>query len=270
MEHSAHPGYTVQPGQSAQPGLSSRLGHGEYIDAAEAELDTIVALVEVGPHDARVPTCPDYDLFGLARHVGQVCGFWIHLFADADRRPEPELVEGDEGDECDEPAQQAEWLAGRARHLIAELRATPAMSPCWTFDPDDHTAGFVARRVAHEFSIHRVDAQLAVGPANPISADLARDGIDELFLLAGLAPVPDAPGAGSTIHLHSTDADGEWLVALGAAGLEVTHEHAKGDLAIRAAVSDLVLLLNSRPALGAVEYFGDEQLVEALRTRLVQ
>ncbi len=78
----------------------------------------------------------------------------------------------------------------------------------------------------------------------------------------------DAPGAGSTVHLHSTDVDGEWLVGLGSSGLEVTHEHAKGDLAIRGTASDLELLLYGRPALGEVEYFGDEHLVEVLRARL--
>ena len=249
-------------GDTAQPGLAARLAHGAYVDAAEAELDTVVAVVASAPHDARVPTCPDYDLFGLARHIGQVCGFWVDLLADADGRPRPESVA------CDEPAQQAEWLAGRARHLVAELRATSAESPCWTFDPTDQTAGFVARRVSHEFSIHRVDAQLAIGAADPVDADLAVDGVDELFLLAGLAPLQDAAGAGSTVHLHSIDVDGEWLVRLGSTGLEVTHEHAKGDLAVRGTASDLELLLYGRPALGDVECFGDEHLVEVLRSSL--
>ena len=84
--------YGAAMDSSDAQGPDTRLEHGAYIDAAEMELATIVAVVDAGPHDARVPTCPDYDLFGLARHVGQVCGFWIHLLADADGRPKPELL----------------------------------------------------------------------------------------------------------------------------------------------------------------------------------
>ena len=234
-----------------------------YIDALEVELGTVVAVVAAGPSDASVPTCPDFDLFGLARHLGQVCGFWIHLLADADGRPKPELLA------CDDASEQADWLADLGRQLVGELRLTTAASPCWTWDPGDQTAGFVARRLCHEFSIHRVDAQLAVGPADPVRADIAADGIDELFLLADVSPRGEVEGDGaSTVHLHGTDAEGEWFVRIGADTMAVTHEHAKGDLAVRASLSDLELLLYGRPTTGSIETFGDASLVEVLQTRL--
>ena len=46
-------------------------------------------------------------------------------------------------------------------------------------------------------------------------------------------------------------------------GLEVTREHAKGDLALKGAVSDLELLLYDRPPIGEVERFGDEAALDA-------
>jgi hypothetical protein len=46
-------------------------------------------------------------------------------------------------------------------------------------------------------------------------------------------------------------------------GLDVRREHAKGDLALKGAVSDLELLLYDRPPLGEVERFGDESVLDA-------
>ena len=44
---------------------------------------------------------------------------------------------------------------------------------------------------------------------------------------------------------------------------QMTHEHAKGDLALRASLSDLALLIYGRPTLGPVGRFGDEAVLEA-------
>ena len=46
-------------------------------------------------------------------------------------------------------------------------------------------------------------------------------------------------------------------------GLEIVREHAKGDLALKGAVSDLELLLYDRPPVGEVEHFGDEAVLDA-------
>ena len=81
----------------------------------------------------------------------------------------------------------------------------------------------------------------------PIDHALAVDGIDEFF---GLIPFwrreSTLHGAGESIHLHCTDGDGEWFVRLAADGVIVTREHAKGDVALRAPASDLLLFLYGR------------------------
>ena len=68
-------------------------------------------------------------------------------------------------------------------------------------------------------------------------------------------------GAGETIHLHCTDGDGEWLVRLGADGVAVTNEHAKGDVAARGTASDLMLLVWGRIPPERVDVFGDAALL---------
>ena len=65
------------------------------------------------------------------------------------------------------------------------------------------------------------------------------------------------------MHLHGTDAENEWLIAMTPDGLDVRREHAKGDLALRGAVSDLELVLYDRPPIGDVERFGDESVLDA-------
>ena len=64
------------------------------------------------------------------------------------------------------------------------------------------------------------------------------------------------------MHLHATDGDGEWLVRLGADGVVVTREHAKGDVALRASASDLLLFLYGRRDASVGEVFGDAALLD--------
>ena len=71
------------------------------------------------------------------------------------------------------------------------------------------------------------------------------------------------PVRGETLHLHGTDRDDEWLLTLDPDGLRVERRHAKADLALRGAVSDLELLLYQRPTLGEVERLGDERVLDA-------
>jgi hypothetical protein len=67
-----------------------------------------------------------------------------------------------------------------------------------------------------------------------------------------------------TLHLHGTDySPAEWLIRLAPDGMQVTREHAKGDLALKGPVSDLEMLLYQRPTVGTVDHFGDESVLDA-------
>jgi hypothetical protein len=75
-------------------------------------------------------------------------------------------------------------------------------------------------------------------------------------------------GSGETIHLHATDdgiEGGEWLLTLASDGVEVEHGHGKGDAAVRAPASDLVLFVWNRIDLDQLEVFGDAALLEQWR-----
>src|SRR5207342_3544606 len=98
--------------------------------------------------------------------------------------------------------------------------------------------------------VHAWDATAAVGPAEPIDAALAVDGVDEYLDVFMPTRFGHADGPLLTAHLHATDADGEWVVHMGEGRWEVERAHAKGDVAIRATASDLLLLLWGRRAAG--------------------
>lgn len=60
-------------------------------------------------------------------------------------------------------------------------RRTDPGAPTWTFGPQPRTVAFWRRRQAHEVTVHLWDAQAAVGQPDLIAADLAADGVAEVF-----------------------------------------------------------------------------------------
>lgn len=233
------------------------LTYDEYVDAVAREAAGIVDVIRRGDPDTRVPTCPAWSLTDLAAHIGAFC-VWSHVLCEGTGRPKPPFAE--------QPAEggptTADWLDGLLGPLVDELRATPPDTEVWTWVTVDKSARFIARRAAHELSVHRYDAQLALGEPKPIDAPLAADGIDEMFLMRNDAETA-APhvGSGETMHLHTTEG-GEWMVTLAADRIGIERAHGKGDLALRGDASDIELLLYQRPTMGEVERFGDSGVLD--------
>ncbi|AJE80729.1 hypothetical protein SLNWT_0353 [Streptomyces albus] len=161
--------------------------------------------------DAKVPTCPGWQVRDLVRHTAMVHR-WATGFV-REGRTETRPMDGEGG------LDGAELLAGfRAGHgalLDALESATPELD-CWTFFAAPSPLAFWARRQAHETTMHRFDADSARGgtPA-PVDGVLAVDGIDEL--LTGFhgrrrsrvrTPEP------RTVHVLTTDEGASWSLRL--------------------------------------------------------
>ena len=228
--------------------------YAEHIEAVERETSAFTRTLMRGDADAQVPSCPEWTLRDLAKHVGGVQGFWTHVLAEGTGRPKPAFD--------DEPGPSAGlWLVQIGGFLVNELKAASADTKVWTWNPADQSAAFAARRMAHETAVHRFDAQMAIGKPEPIEPALAADGIEEIFVMVDAWP-ESGRGEGQTLHLHSAEGD-EWLITMNPDGLDIKREHAKGDLALRGAVSDLELVLYDRPPIGDVERLGDESVLDA-------
>jgi hypothetical protein len=69
---------------------------------------------------------------------------------------------------------------------------------------------------------------------------------------------------GRTLHLHATDdglgPSGEWTIVNGEEGVGWSHDHGKGDAAVRGPASDLLLAIVRRRTAAevGVEIFGDK------------
>lgn len=151
--------------------------------------------------------------------------------------------------------------AERVRAILADADLD-AMRPTWT---GPQPASWWLRRVTQEIAMHRWDSQSATGQPDVIDADLARDGIEEVLevFVPNRLQFDVLAGTGDTVHLHATDADdGEWMLDLQPDEVRWQRGHAKGDVAARGPMSDLLLLLWSRIPPTRLEVFGDVGLLE--------
>jgi uncharacterized protein (TIGR03083 family) len=214
---------------------------------------------------APVPAAPGWDTADLLRHVGLVHGRTsVILRTGTMERPTREngmLPEAPDDGILD-------WYRATLDELVADLRAIDDPDrPVYAFSPGHQRAGFWPRRMAHETTVHRVDAEQAAGwPVGAIEAAFAVDGIDEV--LSVFVPVfgeGRSPGDGRTVHLHATDAEGEWLIRFDVGAVLVESGHAKGDAAVRGPAGELLLWLWGRVPLDELELFGSRDAAEALR-----
>jgi uncharacterized protein (TIGR03083 family) len=208
-----------------------------------------------GNFDARVPSCPEWNVRDLVAHTGEVHRFWSQIVERRLQDPgESEPVHIPSDDEL------AEWFIEGAAHLSHVLSSIDGSIGVWTWSRQKDAA-FVKRRMAQETAVHSWDAQSATNKAEPIEAELACDGVDELFDV--FVPVEEArlTGHGETIHLHQTDGDGEWIVTLGDR-ITVERGHTKADTAVRGTGSDLLLMLWRRVPPSQLEVLGQPANLE--------
>lgn len=222
-----------------------------------ADSDALLAAYRADP-TADVPCCPGWDRTALLAHVGRTHE-WVRLQVE---RGTAERVRFGETAPAPEGEAMIGWFEGGATALIDALGSmdVEATWPTWA---GPQPGRFYPRRMAQETAVHRRDADPA-----PFDPELAVDGVNELLeLFAPLAAPDKLAGHTGSIHLHATDADGEWLVHLTPEGIRFEHGHAKGDVAIRGAAGDLLLWgWNRVPVDERFEVFGDAALLDAWRT----
>jgi uncharacterized protein (TIGR03083 family) len=214
---------------------------------------------------APVPAAPGWDTTDLLCHVGV-----IHARTSVILRTGTMERPSRENGLLPTPPEHGivEWYRATLAELVGDLRAIDDPDrPVYAFSPAHQRAGFWPRRMAHETTVHRVDAEQAADRAvGAIEPALAVDGIDEVFSV--FVPVFGAarsPGDGRTVHVHATDAEGEWLIRFEAGDVVVETGHAKGDAAVRGPAGGLLLWLWGRLPLDGFDVFGDRSAAEALR-----
>jgi uncharacterized protein (TIGR03083 family) len=232
--------------------------HATFVDAIRTDGDALGTAARAAGLDASVPSCDGWNVADLLSHQGRL-HHWVTGIVKAGG-----ATPTDHWSKLETPGPDAifRWYEQGVGDLASVLDAAGPDAPAWSWT-GDHRAGMWARRMAHETSIHRWDAQLAAGAPQALDHFLAADGVSEVFdVIAYRRGAERVRGNGETIHLHCTDAEGEWLVRLDPDGVHTTKEHAKGDVAARGSASDLFLFVWGRITPDALEVFGDRALLE--------
>ena len=148
--------------------------------------------------------------------------------------------------------------------LVSALKDCDAETPVWNWastEPD--LAIFWARRMAHESSVHRFDAQTAHGVVQPVDAEIAGDGLDELIdVVAPRVYSRDDIDSGptGTVSLQSSD-DGSWCLELQPSGLTRVDVITDPDVTAHGTTSALLLASYSRMPWTSLETEGDTDLL---------
>jgi uncharacterized protein (TIGR03083 family) len=242
-----------------------RVEHQEFVDQFTIQARALrAAAVEAGP-SAPVDTCPLWTVHDLVRHIAGVNAWAVDALRAEDVNERPEWPTApDEWDDL------LVWWDERAVELADELRAADPGRPTWTL-VGTATAGFWARRQAHEAAIHRLDAEHARlgGEVPPLlfTPEFAADGVDEFLtrmtVIASRRKPVDREG---TIVLHAADAGQAWEVRLAPGEVPVTSpvtgSGTDGDTTVAGTADALFRAVWGRPSGAAIT--GDSGLLDAL------
>jgi uncharacterized protein (TIGR03083 family) len=206
-------------------------GRDQYFAEIRASAAQLAEIASAHDPSLPVPSCPDWTLQQLAKHLGRVHRWAAEIVSTraAERIP---FDSAPDGRYPAEPTERVAWLNAGADRVIAAITAA-GDEPVWAFGRTA-PAGFWARRQAHETMVHRADAELAAGRDVVLDAGLAMDGIDEWLASATTfrqrRDGPAALPAGAVLHVRATAADlggtpagctADWLISSTPDGLAV-------------------------------------------------
>ncbi len=238
-----------------------------YCDSVASEVARLVGAVGAADAVAPVPTCPDWTVRQLAEHVGTVHRWAANMV----RLAAPKRISASTLDlgipDADEDIPS--WLAAGGVELIDSFHAADPDAEMWAWGSDQHVR-FWPRRMLHETTVHRVDAEIASGREPLITGPVAVDGIDEFLdnlpCAVYFAPaVAELKGEGERLSFVAPDVGVTWSVALGPDGFEWDHGDSDDPPTVRvsAAAADLLLVLYGRhPVADWATVEGDAAVLE--------
>lgn len=231
------------------PQAISPTDHLNRIVQSFADFRTIAAAI---PADTAIPSCPDWTMHDLLKHMSDVAQFWSGVIDARGEVPAP-------GSGRDRGSDLFELYDSAVAGLCDRLSSAPDPSPIWTWLGKRKVSPWLLRRLDAETSLHLWDACSSTPDgAVPLDPTFACDAVDEYFDTITFTKSPPV-----SLHLHATDADGEWSISTDDDGERVvTHEHVKADVAVRGTASDVLLMLWGRKAAAELEVFGDANIVD--------
>ncbi|MEU0879852.1 maleylpyruvate isomerase family mycothiol-dependent enzyme [Lentzea sp. NPDC005914] len=232
----------------------------------------LVSALDGADLGVQVPSCPDWTVNQLVRHVGFALRWADEMIRE--KLPEVDMSRNLAVDVSTYVNEQASvlgpWIEESAASLASALEAV---------DPDEMIATLAghpgprlwSRRMAQETVIHRWDAVTALGVPFEVDPEVAADNLTEwaafalpLSFFRWPAETAGLVGPGNTVHLHATDVDCEVVLDLTAPRPAMREGHEKAAVAVRGPVTDLMLAVYRRRPVDGLEVFGDRDLLDRL------
>lgn len=226
-----------------------------YREVVAANVDAISA-VAAGHLDAGVEHCPGFDVGQLLEHTGAFCRIVNGRVIDDEWTPASGNWQESSSEVGSDPlAWHRRWGAA----LVASLRtANPSESVrTWA---GQRTRYFWFRRAAQELTIHRFDAEHAVGATTAIDPIVALDGLDEFLGEFGKRAAPLFGGSGETFLFIAQDVGAAYAVTTRADGFEL-HAGSTPDVTARAPAEVLYRFVWGRATADDLDVSGDAGLV---------
>ncbi len=242
---------------------SHRPSYTDYLTALEENAGLAHEALHGLDPTTPVPDCPDWPASELRDHISGVFAFWAHQLGRA-------TTEGPDFPDSVREGHRRPILEN-ARTVIATLEPLGPSQVCWNWSGANMTTGWVARRMAHEVAVHRVDAQRAAGPdsVTAIASPLAIDGINELMdVFVGptnpaardTAITSDSAVSSSDPVLQINTPESQWTIAVGQTAVPTDRQ---ADLVLTASADAALLTLWGRGA--EVTWQGDMAVLKTWR-----
>jgi uncharacterized protein (TIGR03083 family) len=202
---------------------------------------------------AQVPTCPEWSVRVLVRHIGQAPRWAAGIVRTRKAAGIPDPREADPGSQDS----WASWLIAGAVELVDAVNEDPD-AVVWTL-VGPRPAVFWLRRMVCDLAVHRADAAFTAGVPYDIDPGLAEEVISEGLGL--FADVRALPGDGETLLLRPNEM-APWLVTRTPDGVVVGRAGDSADVVIAGSVRDLLLVFTRRVSADRVSVSGDRGLLD--------
>lgn len=234
----------------------------EHIDALQREGRLLAAAATQTELDAPIPTCPDWRMRDLVRHVGGV-----HRWASGyvgDRRTEVWDVDLDDiVGTWPADLDLIDWFREGHTRLVHTLASAPPDLNYFTFLAAPSPLAMWARRQAHETAMHRVDAESPGSTITKFHPTFAADELLSCFITRPRrGPKVSRP---HSIDVHATDTGDDWYLEISSETVVTSRCGGPADCTITAAAGELYLLLWNRRSEADISVDGDRGLLALWR-----
>ncbi|NKE61128.1 maleylpyruvate isomerase family mycothiol-dependent enzyme [Lentzea sp. PSKA42] len=215
--------------------------------------------------DLQVPTCPEWTLFDLAQHIGEGRRDWAATVTAGPGATSKASAAGSPMPRERDALQV--WLAESTRQLLDALREAGPDRGCWTWWGESQsppTCRAVARHQLQQMAVHTYDAQLTAGAAEPLSQEVALDGVED-FLFTCCATTSAWPHEPAVVDYRTTEGR-SWRVRLSSEGARIAAPAGEdtADASAEGTASELVLALYGRIPLDSLKLDGDRRIFDQL------